>query len=385
MPVPFSVPSPGDQPGASGRYNHEMDAISFLGRTGRMEPRPVYVLHGDEDFLKRQVLLSLRIGLLGGEGDDFGWSVHGGDSAALAAIRNELETVPFFGPRRVVVVEAADSFVTRHRAHLEKYVSGPSAAGVLVLEVKSWPATTRLAKLVDNASTIVCKAPAAYRLPEWCVRWAESHHGKTLTSDAARLLVDLVGPEMGQLDQELGKLATYVGPAKKIAATDVDQLVGRSREENVFKILDAIANGESGKALTSLDRLFESGEDALRILGALSLQLRRVAQLTRLNEQGCPAAMALDQVGVPIFARQETESQLRSFGQHPNLLYSWLLDTDLGAKGGSQLPPRILLERLVARLATESSGSAKQPPGGPRQPPYWASASRPPFGGRRGG
>jgi DNA polymerase III subunit delta len=361
-----------------------MDAIAFLSRSGRIDPRPVYVLHGDEDFLKHQVLLGLRIGLLGAEGDDFGWSVHAGDSATLAAIRNELETVPFFGPRRVVVVEAADPFVTRYRGHLEKYVSEASAAGVLVLEVKSWPATTRLAKLVDKASTILCKAPAAYRLPEWCVRWAESHHGKTLTSDAARLLVDLVGPEMGHLDQELGKLATYVGSAKRIAATDVDQLVGRSREENVFKILDAIANGESGKALASLDRLFESGENALRILGALSLQLRRVAQLARLNEQGCPPAMALNQVGVPIFARQETESQLRSFGQRPNLLYSWLLDTDLGAKGGSQLSPRILLERLLARLATESRSDAKEPPAGSR-PPYGPAGSRPNISGRRGG
>ena len=51
--------------------------------------------------------------------------------------------------------------------------------------VRSHDATTRLAKLVDSASTIVCKAPAAYRLPEWCARWAQSHHGKDLTLDAA--------------------------------------------------------------------------------------------------------------------------------------------------------------------------------------------------------
>jgi DNA polymerase III subunit delta len=351
-----------------------MDALSFLDRADRASPQSVYVLHGDEDFLKRHVLAALRNLLFAGEADDFGWSAHAGETAAFAAVRNELETLPFFGARRVVVVEAADPFVTRHRASLEKYVTESSAAGVLVLEVKSWPATTRLAKLVNSASTIVCKAPAAYRLPEWCARWAQSHHGKDLTLDAARLLVDLIGPEMGQLDQELGKLAIYVGKAKRISAADVDQLVGRSREENVFKILDAIARGECGQALASLDRLLESGEDPLRILGALSLQLRRLAQVARLNEQGQPIGMALNKVGVPPFARQETENQLRSFGSRNKLLYDWLLETDLGVKGGSQLPPRVLLERLFARLAPQPSVPARNP--GSPTPPQPAARNR---------
>jgi hypothetical protein len=32
-------------------------------------------------------------------------------------------------------------------------------------------------------------------------------------------------------------------------------------------------------------------------------------------------------------------------------LYDWLLETDQGMKGGSALPPPVLLERLVVRLA----------------------------------
>ena len=42
-------------------------------------------------------------------------------------------------------------------------------------------------------------------------------------------LCELVGPEMGLLDQELLKLAIYVGDRKRIDVDDVDKLVGRSR------------------------------------------------------------------------------------------------------------------------------------------------------------
>ena len=48
--------------------------------------------------------------------------------------------------------------------------------------------------------------------------------------------------------------------------------------ENTFKIFDAIATGNSAAALTLLDRLFEQGEEPIRMLGAFSLQLRRLAQ-----------------------------------------------------------------------------------------------------------
>src|SRR4051794_1656439 len=190
-----------------------MDSFTFLERAPRLKPEPVYVVQGDEDFLKRQVLAALRTLVLGSEADSFGLSTQAGDKAVWSTVHDELETLPFLSPRRLVVVENADPFVTRHRASLEKYVAEPSKSGVLVLDVKSWPANTRLAKLVDAAATIVCKAPAAHKLPEWCVKWAVTGHGKQLAAPAARLLVDLVGADMGLLGQELAKLATYVGTA----------------------------------------------------------------------------------------------------------------------------------------------------------------------------
>ena len=82
------------------------------------------------------------------------------------------------------------------------------------------------------------------------------------------------------------------------------------------------------------------------------MQLRRLAQAARWNQQGQPLARALDRAGVPPFAHRGCEQQLRHLGQRrADRLYDWLLETDLGLKGSSQLPPRILLERLVLQLA----------------------------------
>jgi len=328
-----------------------MESLAFLGRPPKGEPRPIYVLAGDEDFLKRQVRAALMQWVLGADGESFGLSELTGDRAEFAAVRDELATLPFLGFRRMVVVEQADPFVTNYRGQLEKYVTAP-ARGVLVLEVKTFPATTKLAKALADA-TIVCKAPAAARLPGWCVEWAKARHGKQLTAAAAQLLVDLIGTDMGVLDQEVAKLAVYVGKAARIDGDDVDKLVGRSQTASVFKVFDAIGAGQPSVALGILDELFGAGEDPFRLLGAFSMQLRRLAQVSRLVEQKVPFHEALDRAGVPAWpaARQGAEQQLKRIGRRADRLFDWLLDVDLGLKGSSQLPPRTLLERLVVRLA----------------------------------
>jgi DNA polymerase-3 subunit delta len=329
-----------------------MDALSFLERASKAEPQPVYVIAGDEDFLKRQVLTSLKGLVLGSADESFGLSTYPGDKTEFAAVRDDLDTLPFLGGRRLIVVEAADPFVTRYRSNLEKYVGQPSATGVLALDVKTWPANTKLAKLVPEAVTFTCKAPPVYRLPQWCVQWATSRHGKQLAMPAAQLLVDLVGGEMGQLDQELAKLATYVGAAKKIDTADVDVLVGRGHSASAFKIFDAIGANKPADALAILDSLFDQGEEPIRILAAFSMQLRRLAQAARLSAQGTPSGAALAQAGVPPFAIRDSEQQLRHIGpRRAGKLYDWLLEADLGMKGSSSLPPRTLLERLIVRLA----------------------------------
>jgi DNA polymerase-3 subunit delta len=328
-----------------------MDALAFLGRT-TANLEPLYVLHGDEAFLKRQALLALRTRALGPDADDSVVSAHPGDKAQFAAVWDELETAPLFAARRLVVVENADPFVTRFRALLEKKIGGLPATGVLVLDVKTWPANTRLAKMVPNAATIVCKAPSSYKMASWCADWSSSQYQKQLPVGAAQLLVELAGTDMGQLDQELQKLAIYVGDKPKIETADVDRLVGQSRAENTWKIFDALAEGRAAEALRMLDRLFDQGEEPMRILGMFGMQLRRLAQAGRLATQGRSLGAALEEVGVPPFGISAAEKQLRHLGRgRAARLYEWLLEINMGLRGGSPLPERTQFERLLLRLA----------------------------------
>lgn len=338
-----------------------MDALEFLKRSPKGTPQPIYVLVGDDEFLLQQVRQELVGFLLQDADPAYAVSVYESDRANWPTIRSELQTLPFLSPRRVVVVEQADSFVSNYRAELEKYLARP-APGTLLLIVKSWVSTTRLAKAVPDAATIACKTPKPAQLPNWCVQRAKSAYGKRLEDRAADLLVLCCEPSLGILDQELAKLATYVGEKANITVDDVDRLVGRSRAADTFKIFDAIGQGQPALAMQILQRLLAEGHEPIALLGAFSWQMRRLGLAWRRHQQGVRLGDALREVGLSDWQIPQAEAQMRRLGRRRlNHLLDWLVETDLGLKGNSPLPPTMQLERLLLRLIAAGPSASRTP------------------------
>lgn len=335
-----------------------MDALAFLDTVSKAKLLPVYALVGEEDFLKRRcrdAIISLAVG----KGDpDFAVSTFTGEKLDFSTVRNDLDTLTFLSPVRVVIVDQADPFVSEHREALERYVASPSKVGVLVLDVKTLPKNTKLAKALPDAAKLECEAPYPERLADWCVKWAKAGHGKKLGRDAAEALVDLVGPMMGLLDMELAKLSSAVGGNAEITGDDVTRLVAQTGNANVWHILDAIAVGQPAQAFEILSRKIDEGDDLHKLLGAFRTQLRRLADIGRLVANGLSLGPAMDSAGIPNYsvARQSAERHLRHLGgERVAKLTDWLVETELGLKGGSPLPPRTQVELLLAKLARPRS------------------------------
>ena len=92
------------------------------------------------------------------------------------------------------------------------------------------------------------------------------------------LLRELAGEDLGLLEQELAKLAAYVGSRSTIEADDVRTLVGGWRTETTWAIAGAVRRGRSGEALDLLDKLLNAGESPHKITAGLTFVFRRLAQ-----------------------------------------------------------------------------------------------------------
>ncbi len=335
-----------------------LHAVEYLAAPEKHASRPVCVVFGDESFLKRHAMDCLRQAVLGSEGD-LSYTVFDGRNADLRDVLDELSTVAMFGGTRMALVDDADDFVSRYRSELEDYVARPRPTGVLALCVGVWPSTTRLYKAVAASGLpIECTAPTGVALCRWLSSWAKQTHNVQLPGPAAEMLAEMIGPELGLLDQELAKLALAAGAGAKVTPDMVSQFVGSWRAKTTWQMLDAALAGNVREAIVEFDRLLLAGEAPVALLAQISASLRRLAAATRLirtaESSGRRIALrdALLQAGIKPFVAAKAEGQLRRLGrERGSQLYDWLLEADLALKGASELSPRMVLERLILRLA----------------------------------
>ena len=333
--------------------------MDFLRQEHSGAPPSVLAVFGTEEFLSRQTLLAVRCWIVGPEPDDFTYSAYAGSTARLADVLDDLHTRPFLGDRRLVVVEEGEDFVAEHREALLRFVESPSDCGVLVLQTKTWRSNLKLTKAVETKGlAIEANAPKAWHVPGWCVHWCQMRYAKKIGKPAAEWLVELVGTSLGLLDQELSKLAGYVGDRPEIDIQAVNRVVAGTRTESTFKLLDLVLGGQLAKAMEMLDRQLVAGDAPVMIVAMLGSQLRKLTRAARLVVAGQAMNEALREAGVPPFAIDKSAQQLRFLGRARMAeMYRLVLQTDLRLKGGSALSPRAVLERFLVELVQGASGA----------------------------
>jgi DNA polymerase-3 subunit delta len=244
--------------------------------------KPVYALVGEDSFLQLQSLQSI----LQQAPKDVQRTDVDGERAELAEVLDELRSFAMFGGYKLVVVRNGDEFLSRFREQLEDYVASPSTSSTLILRLSSLPKNQRIYKAIAKAgSVIACEPPAERDLPKWIMEHAKSAHKVAISFDAARLLSERIGADLGRLDNEIAKLA-LVCPGKQIDVDSVNQCVVFQREQEMWEMTGALAVGDVTEAVKKWRQLVDLDPSAeFRAVTWLAMWLEdlRSAQAGRAN------------------------------------------------------------------------------------------------------
>ncbi len=120
--------------------------------------------------------------------------------------------------------------------------------------------------------------------------------GLVIERAAAEALAEAIGSDSARLASELEKLSLYAGTgqgggpgapitAPPITAAAVGALIG-SHATSSLQVGDALLAGQSAEAIALVEQLLEVNEPALRIVAALSSQIRGWLWVSLLDAQG---------------------------------------------------------------------------------------------------
>jgi len=257
----------------------------------------VVILAGAEQMLKRLYLEQLRDALVKAHGEVQMLTLDG-RTARSADILDELRTFSLMQQYKLVIVDQADQFLNEDtRPILEKYVATPVDHATLVLRADTWRAG-RLDKLVEKVGTKArCDPLKAEKAADWIMKRCAKVHGRVLSSAAAEALIERLGTNLSKLDTEVAKLALLVGPSEPINVGLIDEVVGRSSEEQAWAVQEAVlkalladedgGRGVGGAAIEKLHELIDiSGQPKELVIYFIADLLRKLMLASHMRRQG---------------------------------------------------------------------------------------------------
>jgi DNA polymerase-3 subunit delta len=318
------------------------------------ELKPVYLLTGT-DRPKIAVALQRLRGRIGEEATE---QLHAAEASGADAVAACNSLGLFGGEARLVVVDGVEAWKAADVRELDSYLAAPAPTTVLALVGDGVKRDSALAKTVAKAGQLLVYDVTKKQLPEW-VAEQFARLGASADRDACRALVEAVGEDVGDLESEIQKLATWANGEPITRATVEELAVGRA-ETPIFAVTDAWGRRDVAGVLRSAESLLDRSHrsrsaELIRLVASLVGHVGRVRKISRLADEGVRSSEIAGRLKMHPFAADKAAKQAGNFSAD-ELAQAMvrLAELDAGAKGGSRLPPELQLERTLVEITRRS-------------------------------
>jgi len=227
--------------------------------------------------------------------------------AAIARLREGLQTLPFFGSGKVIWLRdcnflgdertASAQAVTETLAELAEELKTFSWQGVrLLISAGKVDKRKIFFKTLDKIGTVETLAGWGddknwADRAEMEARSAIRERQKEIAEEALAELVNRIGPNPRLLDSEIEKLCLFVGSRTRIGAGDVAAVCTRNKTARAFALGDALGDRDLPRTLSGLDEelwelKFNSQKSEIGLLYGLIAKVRAMLLLKEMLREG---------------------------------------------------------------------------------------------------
>jgi len=327
-----------------------MNSLELEKELERGKILPLYFLYGEETYLVEEARKRIESLCLMPKMRDFNYDLLLGGEISANRIIDVAKTLPMMAPWRVVVVKDVHLFTHQEVKAFISYCEEPSPSTCLVLLGQSVGPWKGCLKVLEKQGRVVSFVhPRGSLLTRYIVSVAKQM-GKEISSEAAEVMGEMVGNHLGEIYQELDKVASYVGSRKRIGVDDIEAVISRVRAHTVFDLTRAMGMKNCPDALRILNQMLESGEPHLKILTMMVRQFRLIWVAKEMRSLGIRDRDIGKTLGIPVFFLQGFLAQLKNFTDRELAEgYRRLFETDVALKSRST-SKRIMLENLIICL-----------------------------------
>ena len=272
---------------------------------------------GDDEFAVKQRAKQLyqqwcgEIGGMDHETVEAAVSNSGEALNAIARLREALQTLPFFGSgkviwlrdcnflgdERVATAQAVTETLNDLADELNSFDWARNSGIRLLISAgkvdkrKTFFKTLDKTGLVENFSGWSADDRGWAERAEVAARMAVRERKKEITEEALAELVNCVGPNPRQLDNEIEKLCLFAGERGKIETADVSAVCTRNKTARAFALGDALGDRDLPRLLQRLDEelwdiKLDPRKSEIGLLYGLIAKIRAILLLKEMLREG---------------------------------------------------------------------------------------------------
>jgi len=270
----------------------------------------------------------------------------------ISVLIEDLDTYNFLSNKKVIIGNNASfltgdskkSDVEHNLERLEKYLDNPSPDNTLILITKS----------LDKRKKIVSKLLGVCTLIEGEVQIKDivknNLDNYQMDLPTINYLIEYCNNDNERILQELEKLKMYKLEDRIIEKQDVNEIVSKSIDDNIYSLIDFIINNKKKEAYEVYNELLLHGEQVSNIISKLANKIRLIYQVKIFLKQGqsdLEISRLLKIHSYPVKLARES-----SYQYSEKLLLEYLnklsnLDYDIKSGNGN---PSIVFETFIASI-----------------------------------
>lgn len=271
----------------------------------------IYLLHGEESYLRKQYRDKLKAALVD-DGDTMNNHYYEGKDTKAEEIIDLAETLPFFASRRVIVIENSGWF-QKGGDKMAEYLPGLPDTTYLVFVEPLIDKRSKLYKVVNKQGRI---SEFVHQDEQTLKRWVLGmlkKEGKNITAADLQFLLERTGTEMAHIKTEMEKLLCYTMEKSEITREDIEEVCTKRVQNQIFDMINAIADRNQKRALDLYYDLLTLKEPPMRILALIGRQFNLLLQVKELKKKGYSQVVIAEKTGLHGFIVGKYEKQAAQF------------------------------------------------------------------------
>ena len=311
--------------------------------------KKLYLLYGDEDYLKKQYRDKLLHALVA-EGDTMNFAKYDGQNVSVGELIDLAETLPFFAERRVILVTDSGFFKSSEEQLALYFAEIQDTTCMIFVESEVDKRSKTYKAAVKAGSAVDFSMPDERMLTSWMMARVKQA-GKTMTQEAWTEFFDRTNDSMDHMNLEMEKLLSYVYDKDSISLADVEAICTKQMHSKVFDMISFIASKNLPKVLELYHDMLAAKEPPIRILALIIRQFDQMYLMKDMASQGMNVSTIASKLGSRDFIVRKNLGLARNFTMEQiRALLEDAADLDERAKTG-RINDRMAVELLMVQYS----------------------------------